>query len=82
MSHALYSTVLLWSVTRGFAKLHGVLAAIGEPLTLMGRRVAEIDYIPEIGRKSILFAGESLRDMTPAEERAADALLRELTRCG
>ena len=66
MSHALYSTVLLWSVTRGIAKLHGVLAAVGEPLTLMGRR-------------SILFAGESLRDMTDAEVRAADALLRELT---
>lgn len=79
MSHALYSAVLLWSVTRGIAKLHGVLAAVGEPLTLMGRSVAEIDYIPEIGRRSILFAGESLRDMTPAEERAADALLRELT---
>ena len=79
MSHALYSTVLMWSITRGIAKLHGVLAAVGEPLKLMGRSVAEIDYIPEIGRKSILFAGESLREMTPAEERAADALLRELT---
>lgn len=79
MSHALYSTVLLWSVTRGIAKLHGVLAAVGEPLTLMGRRVAEIDYIPEIGRRSILFAGEPLRDMTDDEVRAADALLRELT---
>lgn len=80
MSHALYSAVLMWSVTRGFAKLHGVLAAIGEPLMLMGRRVAEIDYIPEIGPRSILFAGESLRDMTDAEVRAADVLLRELTK--
>ena len=32
MSHALYSTALLWHVTRGVAKLHGVLAAVGEPL--------------------------------------------------
>ena len=32
MSHALYSTVLMWSVTRGFAKLHGVLAAIDDLL--------------------------------------------------
>ena len=48
MSHALYSTALLWHVTRGVAKLHGVLAAVGEPLMLMGRRVAEIDYIPEL----------------------------------
>ena len=79
MSHALYSTALLWHVTRGIAKMHGVLAAVGEPLMLMGRRVAEIDYIPEIGRRSILFAGEPLRDMTDAEVRAADALLRELT---
>ena len=38
MSHALYSTVLLWSVTRGFAKLHGVLAAVGEPLTPIAGR--------------------------------------------
>ncbi|MDQ5958947.1 MAG: hypothetical protein QG592_25 [Pseudomonadota bacterium] len=79
MSHALYSTALLWHVTRGVAKLHGVLAAVGEPLMLMGRRVAEIDYIPEIGRRSILFAGEPLRDMTGDEVRAADALLIELT---
>ena len=79
MSHALYSTVLMWSITRGIAKLHGVLAAVGEPLMLMGRSVAEIDYIPEIGRRSILFAGEPLRDMTDAEVRAADVLLRELT---
>ena len=79
MSHALYSTVLMWSVTRGFAKLHGVLAAIRAPLDLLGRRVCEIDYIPEIGRRSILFAGEPLRDMTGDEVRAADALLIELT---
>jgi len=80
MSHALYSTVLMWSVTRGFAKLHGVMAAVGAPLDLLGRRVAEIDYIPEIGRKTILFAGEALRDMSDAEVRAADALLLELTK--
>ena len=66
MSHALYSTALLWHVTRGVAKLHGVLAVVGEPLMLMGRRVAEIDYIPEIGRRSILFAGESLRRSSQA----------------
>jgi len=32
VSHALYSTVLMWSITRGIAKLHGVLAAVGERL--------------------------------------------------
>ena len=79
MSHYLYSTVLSCGLTRGFAKMHGIMATIGAPLDLLGRRVCEIDYIPEVGRKSILFAGEPLRDMTDAEVRAADVLLRELT---
>ena len=79
MSHYLYSTVLTCGLTQGIAKMHGVMAAIGAPLDLLGRRVCEIDYIPEVGRKSILFEGEALRDMTGDEVRAADALLRELT---
>lgn len=79
MSHDLYSTVLSLGATRGFAKMHGVMAPIGAPLDLLGWRVCEVDYIPEIGRRSIRFAGERLRDMTDAEVRAADALLRELT---
>lgn len=77
MSHALYSTRLHWSGSHGFAKLHGVLVALKDPPTLGRRVVAGIDYIPEVGMRSIAFGG-SERTMTDAEVAEADALLRQI----
>jgi hypothetical protein len=79
MSHRLYSTVLSWNPTHGFAKMHGVMVVIGKPPELLGRSVAAIDYIPEIGRKTVMFTGERWRDMNGEEVLAADVLLAKLT---
>jgi hypothetical protein len=78
MSHALYSTRLHWSGSLGFAKLHGVLVALNEPPTFARRAVTGVDYIPEVGMRSIAFGGAE-RTMTDAEVAEADTLLRQIT---
>jgi hypothetical protein len=80
MSHALYSTRLYWAGTRGgIAKLHGVLVRLTIEPDLPGVRVVAIDYIPEIGMRSVMPYACAWRDMTDDEARAADALLVLLT---
>lgn len=78
MSHCLYSTALHWSATRGYAKMNGVMVAFSVAPTLAGCKAAEIDYIPEVGMRSITPAMQSNRDMTDDEVRAADSLLAKL----
>ena len=49
------------------------------PPNLAGLDVAEIDYVPEIGMRTITPAGGRPRDMQDQEVDAADALLKALT---
>jgi hypothetical protein len=79
MSHALYSTRLHWSGNHGFAKLHGVLVALKDPPTISGRVVTGIDYIPEVGMRSITI-GSAERSLTDVEIADCDALLRLIAR--
>ena len=79
MSHRLYSTRLHWSGKHGFAKLRGVLVALPEPPRIGETAVAEIDYIPEIGMRTITLAGCAPREMRDQEVAAADALLTRMT---
>lgn len=80
MSHALYSTCLLWQGTRGgIAKLHGRLALLSQAPEMPGLRVAAIDYIPEIGLRQVMPCGHAWRDMTDEEARWADGALASLT---
>lgn len=79
MSHALYSTRLYWAATRGgIAKLHGVLVQLLAAPDLPGLRVVAIDYVPEIGMRTVMPYAHPWRDMTDDEARAADALLVSL----
>jgi hypothetical protein len=83
MSHALYSTRLYWAGTRcGVAKLHGVLVQLTAPPDLPGLRVTAIDYVPEVGMRTVMPYAGAWRDMTAEEARAADALLVRLTAPG
>lgn len=79
MSHRLYSTALTWNPMHGFAKMHGVLVALDRPPELPGMRLVAIDYVPEIGRQTIMPLGQRWRDMTAGEVAAADAVLLRLT---
>lgn len=78
MSHLLYSTCLHWSGNHGFAKMHGVIVALQEGPKFSGLAVAAINYVPEVGLRTIIANG-ALRDMTDGEVADADLLLRKLT---
>jgi hypothetical protein len=75
----LYSTRLHWSGKHGFAKLHGVLVALQEPPRIGGEVVFGIDYIPEVGMRTIALMAGSQRDMREHEVSEADAFLRLMT---
>lgn len=76
MSHLLYSTRLYWAGTRGgVAKLHGRIVMLLEAPDLPGLDVVAIDYVPEIGLRSVMPYGAGWRDMTEAEVLAADEFL-------
>lgn len=78
MSHLLYSTCLHWSGKHGFAKMHGVIVALQEAPTLARMKAAAINYVPEVGMRTITVNGAA-RDMTDGEVADADWLLRKLT---
>lgn len=80
MSHALYSTRLFWSGSRGIAKLHGREVFLSAAPVLAGPSILMIDYAPEVQCAEILRYGEARREMTADEIRACDNLLAEMTK--
>lgn len=80
MSHALYSTRLFWSGSRGIAKLRGREVFLSDAPRLGGPLVLMVDYAPEVRCAEILRYGEARREMTADEIRAADHLLVEMTK--
>lgn len=78
MSHALYSTRLYWQRGSGIAKLHGREVPLVRAPAIGAARTLELDYIPEIGLATIQTQTERRRDMTAAEQRECDVLLKEL----
>ena len=80
MSDLFYTTRLRWSGGYGIAKLHGVTVALAVAPDLGAGPVETLDYTPEVGCLEIRQrACDPMREMTPAEIHAADALLRVLT---
>lgn len=81
MTDALYSTRLRWAAGRGVAKLHGRCVALTSAPVLDGAPVHAVDYTPEVHCIEIQRrACDPHDDMTEAEVRDADKLLRGL--CG
>lgn len=76
MSHALYTTCLMWSGRCGVAKLHGRCVDLHAPPHFSGAPVVGVDYVPEIGLRQIQHTGHAWSDMTDDEVREADATLR------
>jgi hypothetical protein len=77
VSDALYFTRLRWHSGGGIAKLHGRAVTLDAAPDLGAGPVHEVDYAPEAGCWELRErACDARRDMTAAEIRAADALLR------
>ena len=79
MGDGIHFTRLRWSGHGGIAKLHGRTVVLVVPPVILGQPVHAIDYVPADGFKDIQpTCLVPRRDMTPAEVRDADALLRLL----
>lgn len=82
MSDALYQTVLRWSKAGGIAKLHGKQVVLRGAPVLCGCAVHRIHYVPQVGLVDVFrsAAQAHVDDMSAAEIRSADELLRILTK--
>lgn len=80
VSDDLYYTVLRWGNGRGIAKAQGMKVTLTEAPDLGAGPVEFVAYRPEVRDLEVRMHGAAeVREMTRAEERAADALLREMT---
>jgi len=78
MSDWLYFTRLRFTGSSGVAKLNGRSVPLSECPQFLTRRIAEIDYMPEVHACQIRDEFGGWREMKDFEIAAADALLRKL----
>jgi hypothetical protein len=81
MNDSYYWTILRYHNGVGIAKMHGNTITLANPPDLGSGPVHLVRYIPEIDVQEVSMHNEDRpRRMTDDEEKAADALLRRLTR--
>lgn len=78
MSSALYSTCLIWTGSRGVAKLRGWQVILSVAPTPQGLMVAHVEYMPEVGVARVCETWGPWRDLERHEIRAIDCWLELL----